>query len=168
MEHTRIAHNQAVALGALRVFCATVYKHMCVINAIVHTDSVEQLFSMGAKYEMMRDGSNVLNLEHVVTEVCTSSDGSPDMDPTYHDAVRDIMEDYHHAHAAVLAGTHAVKQYSRGVMLPAIMDVSSIEGQTIADEDAESYMQRVEQCCMQFDMQRRTGPLFDMLAQALH
>ena len=107
------------------------------------------------------------SLEHVVKQVFESCDGSPDIDGVYHALLSEIMQDYHGARAAALAGAEGVREYSRAVMLAAITDVSSIEGQGIADADAKSYMQTVEHCCAQFDADQRTGPLREMLSQAL-
>lgn len=166
-ETARTAHNTAVALGALRAFCAAVYKHMCIINAIVETDSVNDLFTMSAKYEMMRDGSIAHRLQHVVSAVFESPDGMPRFGDAYSDTVRDVMKDYSGAMQAALQGRDALRIYQNSVMMPFITDVSTMENQIIEDADAEAYMQNVDTCCALYDSNRHEGPLFDLLASAI-
>ena len=163
----RTAHNTAVALGALRAFCASVFRHMCIINAIVEVDDAEDLFNLAAKYEIMRDDNGVDGLQHVVQRVFESADGSPHIDQAHHSALAEVMQDYTRAHAAAINGTEAVRQYQTSIMLPYVTDVGALEGAIISDNDAEVYMRNVEHCCCLYETNRRTGPLYDMLADAM-
>ena len=163
----RAAHNSAVALGALRAFCKEVFKNMCVIDAIVEVENAEKLFSLAAKYEMMRDDNIVDALQHIVRCVFESEDGAPHIQEEYHAILAEVMKDYSRAHAAVMQGTDAVRQYQRAVMLPCVTNMGDLEGAVISDQDADLFMRKVEHCCSLYDTNRPTGPLYDMLAMSM-
>ena len=63
---------------------------MCIINAIVEVDSAKDLFTMGAKYELMREGSSVPKLEHIVTTVFQSADGVPEFPEMYNHDLQNV------------------------------------------------------------------------------
>lgn len=163
----RAAHNAAIAIGAVRAFCANVYKHMCIINAIVKVDSAKELFTMGAKYELMREGSSIAKLEDIVIRVFESADGVPTFPEMYNDTLQHVMQDYTRARQAALSGRDSLGHYQRSIMTPYITDVSDIEGCVIDDSVAEQFMHDVEQCCCMYDNSTRNGPLFNMLANAI-
>ena len=164
---SRNVHNQAVALGAVRAFCTQVYKHMCIINAIVEVEDEQELFKMSAKYELMREGSIVPQLEHIVTSVMQSPDGVPRLEERYNNALESVMSDYTRAKEAISAGNDALKHYQQSLMMQRITDISDMDGCIIDDAEAEHFMDNVYMYCSLYDSTLHEGPLFTMLSSAI-
>ena len=118
----RSAHNMAACIGGIRAFCCRVVPHMAALQQEGFTPA--ELFNVAAKYEIVRPGGGLADLQTIVEEIVASDDGYPSFDSALQPLVDEIMQDYNNARTAALAGADALGTYRTQEMVPHIMDTA--------------------------------------------
>lgn len=127
-DDVRSAHNMAVCIGGIRAFCCRLVPHMVAMQQAERSLDTSELFSACAKYELLRKGGGVGDLQTIVERVIESDDGFPCFSDDVQPLVNEIMQDYECAKMSALSGKEALDHYRAHSLVPSIMRCAEGDG----------------------------------------